>query len=228
VLFAIDNSYLSGMAKLKAMKKDADIPINNRDFLTNWYKNRVIPDDYIQAGYEKDKPSILEKMKTLPSTQMVENIDTIGNSGADKYVTGQYQPKSNLILMKKGAPSWTETHELNHAINDVDSYMRTVHKDIIDNEIIPKEEAKGIYKNKYEYFTNPDEVHSRVMVLRQAAGIKPNQTVTPEYLDNFIKNYKGDNSNINDLLNLSKGKEGLLNMLNFMAVNKPNNNLIQA
>ena len=217
------------MAKLQIMKKDLDIPVNNRDFLTNWYKNRVIPDDYIQAGYEKDKPSILEKIKNLPSTQIVKNIDTIGNSGdKTKNVTGQYNPRTNLILMKKNAPSWTETHELNHAINDTDSYMRTIHKDIVKNEIMPKKDAKGVYKEKYEYFTNPDEVHSRVMVLRQAAGIKPNQKITPEFLDNFIKNYKGDNSNINDLLNLSKGKEGLLNMLNYMAVNKSKNNLTQA
>ena len=130
--------------------------------------------------------------------------------------------------MKKGAPSWTETHELNHAANDMDTYMRTIHKDIVNNEIMPKKDAKGIYKEKYEYFTNPDEVHSRVMVLRQAANIKPDQVVTPEYLDNFIKNYKGDNSNINDLLNLSKGKEGLLNMLNYKAVNKSKNNSTQA
>ena len=217
------------MAKLQIMKKGDNPPVNNREFLTNWYQNRVIPDNEIQKLYAEDKPSLLEKMKNFPSTEIVKNIYTKGNSGANsKDVTGQYMPSTNLILMKKNAPSWTETHELNHAINDVDSYMRTVHKDIINNEIIPKDEAKGVYKNKYEYFTNPDEVHSRIMVLRQAAGIKPNQTVTPEYLDNFIKNYKGDNSNINDLLNLSKGKEGLLNMLNFMAVNKPNNNLIQA
>ena len=212
------------------MKKDIEVPINNREFLTNWYKNRVIPDNNIQAAFEKDKPLLMGKLNNLPFTQVVNSIDSIGNSGnkQDKYVTGQYNPGQNLILMKKNAPSWVETHELNHAINDIDSYTWKAHKDIVDNEIIPKENANGIYKDKYEYFTDPNEVHSRIMVLRQAAGIKPDQVVTPEYLDNFIKNYKGENSNINDLLNLSKGKEGLLNMLNYMAANESKNNLNQA
>ena len=216
------------MAKLQIMKKDPEIPVNNREFLTNWYNNRVIPDEYIQVGYEKDKPDFLKKINNLPATKTVENITELGNGGGGKYVTGQYIPKNNLILMKKDAPSWVETHEANHAINDFDSYTRTIHKDIVNNEMVPRKDAKGVYKNKYEYFTNPDEVHSRIMVLRQAAGIKPDQVVTEEYLDNFMKNYKGDNSNINDLLNLSKGKEGLLNMLNFMAANKSNKNLNQA
>jgi len=213
---------------LNIMKKGDPVQ-DNKEFLTNWYKNRVIPDQQIQSLYEKDKPSFLDKMKNLPTTQIVSNINTLGNSGSEdnKNVTAQYNPSNNLILMKKGAPSWTETHELNHAINDIDSYTRTIHKDIINNEMIPKKLAEGVYKDKYDYFTNPDEVHSRIMVLRQAAGIKPDQFVTPEYLDNFMKNYKGDNSNINDLLNLSKGKEGLLNMLNYMAANKSNNNTSQ-
>lgn len=216
------------MAKLNVMKKLEEDPPNNKQFIENWYKNRVIPDQDFQSLYEKDKPSLLEKIKNLPNTKIVENIGELGNSGGGKYVNGQYMPKNNLILMKKDAPSWVETHELNHAASDVDSYMRTFHKDIINNEVIPKKDATGIYKNKYEYFTNPDEMHSRIMVLRQAAGIKPDQFVTPEYLDNFMKNYKGNNSNINDLLKLSKGKEGLLNLLNYMAVNKSKNNLTQA
>lgn len=213
------------MSKLKVMRKIENTPIDNRGFLSNWYKNRVIPDKNIQAEYEMDRPLLMGKINTLPSTQIVDKIDEIGNSGrGSRFVTGQYRPNENKIFLKKDSPSWVETHELNHAINDVDSYTRTTHKNIVNNEIIPKKEAKGDYKNKYEYFTNPDEVHSRIMVLRQAAGIKPDQFVTPEYLDNFIKNYKGDNSNINDLLNLSKGKEGLLNMLNYMAANKKRNN----
>jgi hypothetical protein len=211
------------MAKLQAMKNDPEIPVNNRDFLVNWYKNRVIPDKNIQAAFDKDKPLLMDKINNYPATKIVDSFSS-GNSGKSNYVNGQYDPINKLILMKKDAPSWVETHEGNHAINDIDSYTRTVHNDIINNEIIPKKQAQGVYKDKYEYFTNPDEVHSRIMVLRQAAGIKPDQVVTPEYLDDFMKNYKWDNSNINDLLNLSKGKEGLLNMLNYMAANKLKNN----
>jgi len=215
------------LSSMKLVKDGSKNALSTQDFLTNWYQNRVIPDSDFQEAYERDKPFFLERMKNLPTVKTVEDINEIGNSGNvnRKLVTGQYVPKENLILMRKDANPWTLTHEMNHAINDIDrSYTYNVHKDIIENEIKPKEELSGPYKDKYEYFTNPDEVHSRIMVLRQAAGIKPNQVVTPEYLDNFIKNYKGENSNINDLLKLSKDKEGLLNMLNYMAANKQNLN----
>jgi hypothetical protein len=215
-------------AKLQIMKKGDNPPVSNKEFLTNWYKNRVIPDNDIQAAFEKDKPLLMDRLNNLPSTKIVDVFERAGNSGIDnKNVNAQYDPRQRLILMKKNTPSWVETHELNHAINDINSYTWNAHKDIVNNEIVPRKDAKGVYRDKYEYFTNPDEVHSRIMVLRQAAGIKPDQVVTEEYLDNFMKNYKGDNSNINDLLNLSKGKEGLLNMLNYMAVNKSNKNLTQ-
>ena len=79
--------------------------------------------------------------------------------------------------------------------------MNSVHTDIARQNVAPKELIKGqVYKDRYDYFSDPTEVHSRIQVLRKKAGIKPDQVVTPEFLDNFLKTYKGDEENINDLL----------------------------
>jgi hypothetical protein len=55
------------------------------------------------------------------------------------------------------------------------------------------------------------------MVLRKAAGFKPNQVVDEKTLDNFMKTYKRDNTNINNVIDLAKDKKAILTMLNYMA-----------
>ncbi len=203
------------------MKKPVKIRVKNtppdksKEFLANWYQKRSIPDSYIQEAFNLDKPAYLQNIKQFPEYKEVKRIDN--------NVTGRYEPLSNTVLVKQGAPSHVKTHELSHFINTKDNaggYMRTIHKDIVKNELMPKEQVKGVYKNRYDYFSDPDEVHARIMVLREKAGIKPDEVVSPERLRSFLDTYKGDVDNINDLLNISKGEQGLLNMLNFMAKNK--------
>ena len=208
---------MSKSVKIRVKKTEPPVD-KSKEFLANWYKGRKITDPYIQEAFNLDKPGYLENIQQFPAYKEVKSID--------KNVTGRYEPKSNLLLIKKGAPEHVKTHELSHFINmkgGAGDYMRTIHKDIVKNELLPKDQVQGIYKSKYDYFSNPDEVHSRVMVLREKAGIKPDEVVTPERLKSFLNTYKGDIDNINDLLNMSKGEEGLLNMLNFMAKNKIKN-----
>jgi hypothetical protein len=158
----------------------------------------------------------MKNLQSIPEYTVVDSIDNNPN------VTGRYEGDTNKLLITKGAPEHVKTHELNHYLNTggAGDYMRTIHGEIAKNELLPQSQVQGVYKDKYDYFSNPDEVHSRIMVLREKVGIKPNETVTPEKLKGFMKTYKGDVDNINDLLNMSKGEEGLLNMLNFMAKGK--------
>lgn len=205
------------MPKIRIKNQPMD---SSKEFLKNWYQKRNIQDSYIQEAFNLDKPSILKNLQNTPEYQVVPSI------GKEEYggkVTGRYNPKQNKIFLTKDAPEHVKTHELTHFLNmkeGAGDYMRTIHKDIVNNEVLPKSQLSGVYKSKYEYFSNPDEVHSRIMVLREKAGFKPNEFITPEKLEGFLKTYKGDNDNINDILNISKGKEGILNMLNYMAKNK--------
>jgi len=197
----------------------------SKAFLSNWYTNRNIPDPYIQGAYELDRPMYMRNLQNFPDYTVVPSIDN------DPRITGRYDSNNGKVFLTPNAPSHVKTHELNHFMNmgnDAGGYMRTIHGDIVRNELKPKSELSGVYSDKYDYFANPDEVHSRIMVLREKAKLKPNEVVTPEKLDKFMKKYKGDVDNINDLLNLSKDKNALLNMLNYMAANDRGQSLYTA
>jgi hypothetical protein len=188
----------------------------NNDWLANWYANRKIPNEQLQSLYEEDKPYYLERLKNIPE---VTNVDSIGD---DPNITGSYKTDTNQILVTPQARDNVYLHEANHYLNNFPSAMRTVHGNITSANIAPKENLTGVYKDKYDYFSNPDEVHSRIQVLRKKAKLKPDEEVTPERLNKFLKTYKGDDENINDLLNLSD-TDHLLEMLNYMAYNEPSN-----
>lgn len=185
---------------------------SSEQFLKNWVEKRKIRDAYIQEAYSMDQPEFVKRAQNFPPVVTVPNIDNNPN------ITGRYESSSGRVLRTPDAPPHVTTHEQTHYLQSFPSYMRTVHKDIVGNELKPVEQLSGDYKEKYDYFSNPDEVHSRIMVLREKAGFKPNKQVTEKNLNKFLKGYKGDVDNINDLLELSKDKKGLLNMLNYMAV----------
>jgi hypothetical protein len=200
--------------KTKASAQDGSQVTENNDWLANWYANRKIPNEQLQSLYEEDKPYYLERLKNIPEVTNVDSIDD------DPNITGSYKTDTNQILVTPQARDNVYLHEANHYLNNFPSAMRTVHGNITSANIAPKENLTGVYKDKYDYFSNPDEVHSRIQVLRKKANLQPDEEVTPERLNKFLKTYEGDDENINDLLNLSD-TDHLLEMLNYMAYNEP-------
>lgn len=195
----------------------------DNEWLKNWYQNRVIPDPRLQELYLEDKPFYSDRLKSIPK---VTNVDIIGN---DINRTGQYQSDTNKILLTPRAQPSVYTHETNHYINAFPSAMRTVHENIVNQSMYKKEDPRlGVNAPYYEYLRNPDEIHSRIQVLRKDAGFKPDEKVTHEKLMKYLQNYTGDDDNILQIMNLTDDK-GLLNMLNTMADNskKPNVNYAQ-
>jgi hypothetical protein len=185
-----------------------------QSFLDDWYDRRKITDPHIQEGLDKDAPYIEENLPKPPKVEIQKEID------GDPRITGQYLRDEGRLLMTPNADSSVPLHELTHHVNQAGlggGFMRTIHKDIVANEIKPKDQQKGVYKDKFDYFANPDEVHARIMVLRQQAGFQPDKTITEQDLEGFLQDYDGNNDNINDLLEMSKGRKSILNMLNFMA-----------
>ena len=187
----------------------------SRKWIQNWYKNREIPNQDIQNMYEEDEPFYTKKLSKIPNVKTVKQIDK------DKRVTGRYNSETNEILMTPDAQKNVYLHEANHYINDFPSAMRTVHSNIVNHNIYKKDDKRlpKEMANKYEYFSNPDEVHSRIMVLRKDMGLKPNEKVEHKKLLNYLKNYKGNDTNILDIINLTDDR-GLLDMLNYMAYNE--------
>ena len=200
--------------------KSTDPIDKNREFLTNWYKNRVMPSVTGQMWYNMDKSKILNQLKNIPKT---EYIDESGFVDAPFSVIGQYDPSSKRILVAKNSSPDVETHEINHYLQDYnnqfsggqDSFLDNENARVIRNSLLPRMKMKPDYRgDMYEYFTDPPEVQSRLMTLRQIAGFKPNQAVTPKDMEEFFKTYKRDNDDVEDLLNMVKDEKSMLDMLN--------------
>lgn len=189
----------------------------DKQWLQNWYENREIPNQAIQNLYLEDKPSFVTQSQFIPDPQIVDSIDD------DPTIRGQYDPETGSIKMTPSANTSTYLHEATHKTQDFSSYMRPVHEALVNKNLRPQESLPAQYRNDYDYYSDPDEVHARIQVLRRDAGIQPNETVTPEFIQNYFKNYQGNDQNINDLRQLTD-EEGLLQLLNYMAANQPMQN----
>jgi hypothetical protein len=101
--------------------------------------------------------------------------------------------------------------------------MRAVHENVVDKNIYKKGDPRlGVNNKIYDYLRDPDEIHSRVQVLRKDAGFRPDEEITEDRLYNYLQNYKGSDFNILQLMNLTD-VNGLLDMLNYMAYNPKKN-----
>jgi hypothetical protein len=158
-----------------------------------------------------DKEQFLERSATIPKPEMVNYIA--------RSTEGRYQ--DGVIKVKKGAPKGTYLHEATHHTQDFPSVMRTIHSDIVSNEILPKSKIKDPFvRENYNYYSSPDEVHARIMVLRREFDLKPDEFVTEDKIKGLLKNYKGGSQSLDDLMKLTGGDAArLLNMLNYMAKN---------
>lgn len=185
----------------------------DRQWLQNWYENRGLN----TVEYNEDKPYFTELSQFIPDPTIVDTID----SNPD--IKGQYDPETNNITITNTSPNGTYLHEATHRTQNFTSAMRPIHRDLVNQNV----KLTGDYANDAEYYTDPDEIHARIQVLRNRAGIQPNQTVTPEFLQNFFKNYQNDNGNINDLREITD-EQGLLNLLNGMAARDNNINMFYA
>ena len=185
----------------------------DKEWLQNWYQNRVIPDEVIQNEYflpqQKD---YINRAKNLKDPKVVDQV----TSPDGMPVEGVTRANGDMELSKNAAPH-VQLHEMTHSINKYPFLMQDIHESVVKQNIAPIEGIENEYVKKYyDYFSNPEEVHARIQVLRKEAKIKPDQKVTSEFLQNYLKTYKGENSNINDLLNVAD-EPHLLEMLNYMA-----------
>ncbi len=182
-------------------------------FLKNWFKNRKISDPYINEAFNLDRKNLLNKISQPYTVNRVDEVD--------KNVQGRYE--NNTILLNKNADKDTPLHEDTHRILDQDLYTRTTNKDIVKQLIRPKNKLTGDYNEKYDYYSNSDEVIPRLMNLRREMKVNPKEVITPEHIHKFIKTYKGDSNNTDDLLELFDS-ESIVDLLNLTTFNDTNKN----
>lgn len=185
-------------------------------FLQDWYKNRVIPNPENQKAFLKDQKQFIENTQRFPPLRKVYMIDNTPS------IAAQYDPSTNIMRVKSDymTDPYIKTHERTHFIDltgTIGEELRDIHRNVVKQSLKSPEQLSKRYSNDYEYYSDADEIHARIMALRQKAGFKPTQTVSPEDLNRFLDSYEGGETNIDDILRLSKDRKAILNMLNNMA-----------
>lgn len=169
--------------------------LEDKEWLNNWLNSRKINDQPIPQDFRK------------PTTDKVY-VDELR---PNEY--GYFDTKNeNVVLdsVKFGKKKNIGTHEMTHQIQEKNPYFN----DLIKNPIIKLIKPKS-------YTSQPEEIHSELMRLRQAEGYKPDIPVTIDQVKS-IKDLEG--YNLQDL-----DENQLLELLNSTVSNfkDSNNNYAQ-
>lgn len=167
--------------------EQSKIVFQDVNWLNNWLSNRVVqgqplPKDFKKADVKKVYTDVLE----------------------DPNQYGEFDPYYGRIILSEDRFTTKPniaTHELTHQVQDRNPYFPQFIKEPITKVIDPN-----------SYTSQPEEIHSELMRLRQAEGYDPAKEVTKEQVDK-IKNI--ESYNLKDL-----NKDQLLQLLNTTAYNK--------
>lgn len=220
----------------RAFKKGGALPKAQdgipQEFYQNWYQNRIMPTPEGQKLLDKIRPEALER-----SRQMIPYIYSDKLKPDD---AGYYDTKTQEIILNKFLPEAqieaTKQHEFGHHIQAGDKFYNVLdkpHQFLVEQNIIEPEkistgnsEWDEKLKENYDYVTQPDEMHARVMTLRRLAGFQPNQVITEKDLKDYFNRVKeaGEalDPDIEDLRGVTKGNQSIVNLLNDM-VSVPSN-----
>lgn len=158
----------------------------SENFLQNWYQNRVLPDSNLNQVYQNEKQQYVNQSMYLPKPNYVNKID-------DENTQGTYDIKTDTIDLLNTADPLVYTHEATHKINlplkDTQSNVNAF--GVIGQNIIPRENIENQWvKDNYQQISNYQEVIPRLQAYRQKYGLKPDQIITPELIQQNRQNYQ--------------------------------------
>lgn len=179
-------------------EQTADVE-KQREWLNNWNANRVIGGQKINSNYQ------------IPFSSDIY-IDDLNYGNNNRETTlGEFDTVSDRLILdttyqsKQGIPA----HELTHR------YQKYLSPDLY-NQYINEPISKALQNTQgsSEYHGNVDENQAELNRLRYIQGFRPDQTITPQNL----QNYNPDEYNLKHF-----SQDQLINLLNTTAYT-PNNN----
>jgi hypothetical protein len=236
-------------------QKCVEIP-DMKEWFTNWYSNRTLPLDEIQNKkyvalmkerlpmYNPDSP-LLDRISELPDPTYVNLIDNNPRNRGQIVYDKDWNPSGMLVKqsLKGDAKELGRTmvHEDSTIIDDPDSEkLYPAQNAVIDPGLVLFKNRWGDLEGKeraeaeeyYDYQTDPalDNIHSMIFEERFARGLKPDQVITVEDIENWKreaeergelnKESKNFNNALYSLLKLSKDSKSLANWFNQLASNE--------
>jgi hypothetical protein len=236
-------------------QKCVEIP-DMKEWFTNWYSNRTLPLDEIQNKkyvalmkerlpmYNPDSP-LLDRISELPDPTYVNLIDNNPRNRGQIVYDKDWNPSGMLVKqsLKGDAKELGRTmvHEDSTIIDDPDSEkLYAAQNAVIDPGLVLfknrwgdlEGEERAEAEEYYDYQTDPaqDNIHSMIFEERFARGLKPDQVITVEDIENWKreaeergelnKESKNFNNALYSLLKLSKDSKSLANWFNQLASNE--------
>ena len=255
VPLAAEDMCEEGYAWDDVAQKCVEIP-DMKEWFTNWYSNRTLPLDEIQNKkyvalmkerlpmYNPDSP-LLDRISELPDPTYVNLIDNNPRNHGQIVYDKDWNPSGMLVKqsLKGNAKELGRTmvHENSTIIDDPDSEkLYAAQNAVIDPGLVLFKDRWGDLEGKeraeaeeyYDYQTDPaqDNIHSMIFEERFARGLKPDQVITEEDIENWKreaeergelnKESKNYNNALYSLLKLSKDSKSLANWFNQLASNE--------
>lgn len=193
------------------------------DWLVNWYQNRKMQDPASQKYLELDRDNMIAAVKDTP----VEKVDevngnphvlgtTMSDEGKSKIQIRKDLPKGDTTVLHEKEHAATNSRKNNPLERDqliVDKNTRTIFE-AEPKDLQPKYDGGTIFS----YLAGQQEIKARLAVMRKKAGFKPDQVVEEkdieDYLQKSAENEELWDSQVGDLLNITRDNTQLKNLLN--------------
>lgn len=201
-----------------------------KEFMLNWYSNRVISYTEFQKKFEEIKPKIIENLKKISLKE--DTIPLFNDSG----IRGIAMNKNDTLFVdltkiNDKTRNTAIVHELGHQVSpqiENKTQMPDWMIELINNAV--KESAQkvknipqtwntkdtALISKVNKYFRDPDEIYARICVLREIYFL-PTQFIKINDLENVYSENNGvnikSNWNINNLLGVIE-PSSLIDLLN--------------
>lgn len=202
-------------------KKNKSSWEEEKDFLQNWYADRILPDNKLNKAYQKEKSQYVNQANKLPDPNFTDKID-------DENTQGIYDIEKGTIDLLDEAGPFVYNHEGTHAINYPIAGNKSMTNSFsaIDENILPVDKIDNQWiKDNYSSFGN-QEIMARLNAYRQLHNLKPDQEITPELIKSNRDAYNTGKiefeDNTDQLYKLFED-EGLSNVLNKVVINDTEN-----
>lgn len=197
----------------------AEIEFNKqKEFLITWFSNRKIENHKFQKKFKEIRPEVMERLKDVT---LVESSNILGST---EWLNDTVF--YNVEVLNNPELTSDFTHELAHDAfptnrqpkeefqTKMPQYMISMIVDAIQRSGDEGLSSVAVFK---KYYQRPEEIYARICAFRLVFGIKPDQNITTEELDEMISkinNKEINDDNSNTLLMTITKHDSLLKLIN--------------
>lgn len=178
----------------------------NREWLVDWYKNRIIPNTHSgNVMLELNRNELVRDSKTIPEPIYNNRMSSLSDENIEGTLAGNYDFFRDKLTLNSGFDNKELGRIFLHeGIHRVETY-NDEYFDFHDNPFIkkitpPYEDVKKfnptIKKEQYDYISDPREIKSIIQEIRKEFDLDPRKEVPKSKVREIIEKSKKGEGNI--------------------------------